>query len=176
MRIYSLAAALVLGVATLSSASTAIANSDYKAMPGGACMPYGSSTWADMTWRPSGVNNPGTANQYVLCSVMHDAEYEWTDANPGYVSLVFKAQSTAPITCTLTVGSTLVGAATTYSQSLTLAAGDYGSLSFPAAVGDTSDALSYNPVSVNCRLPPKTTLVRVLVDDTQATHYTTPAP
>jgi len=163
----AIAATLALG-AFLPGAATA---GDYKTLPAAACMPYGYTTfWEDLVWRPSGVNNPTSNNKHVLCWIMQDDEDEWAVGRAASVRLFFKQGGKSnPITCTLTVGSSLTTGATTYSQSITPAANTTMQLQFSSVIGDGGIWI-WNPVSVNCRLPPGATLTRITTFESGATH------
>lgn len=163
----------VVAVMLLPAAPSANAT-DYKTFTGTACMPYGANTsWADLTYRPSGVTTEGTANEYILCGLTTDTESGWGVGTEAAVTLAFKTGSAnSPITCTANVGSAfLIGGALTYAGSLTLSANTTGNLTIPSLTSDSWYA--WVPVSVNCRLPPKTTLARIYMNETIST-YTPP--
>ena len=173
MKIYGLKAALLTAaycIATLPAAPVAEA-ADYKTFPGTACMPYGNNTsWAELTYRPGGVTTEGTANEYILCGLTTDSENGWSSTTPTNIGMSFKTSSTtnSPITCTANAGSAFIFGALTYAGELNLAPNTTGTLSINGVFG--SDSYSWLPVTINCRLPPKTTLARIYMNEPSSTY------
>jgi len=177
MKTHGLKAAMLTAaycIATLPAAQVASAT-DYKTFSGTACMPYGANTsWAELTFRPGGVTTEGTSNEYILCGVSTDTENGWTNAASANMGLSFKTSSTtgSPITCTATSGSAFIFGALTYAGSLNLAQNETGTLTLSNIVSEAG--YSWVPLTVSCRLPPKTTLARIYVNEMPST-YSPPA-
>lgn len=168
-------AALVLLLGGLVS-QPAAASQDYKSVSPMECLPRGpGTTFAELTYGPYGITNPGTSSESVICPIPGDSESGWTTTPGESASLVvyYRIGSVSGnISCTAFTGTTAVTSASGYSvshASPTQAAGTRGF--FLLSLADSSGILGgAPPASLVCTLSPKAALGWISFLETQETN------
>ena len=95
-------------LSSLSLAPAARASEDGKVINPATCQPYGpDTTTAELAWSPTGVYNPGTASEKVMCVLSRDQETAYVEG--GVAAVVwYRVLGPTPsrMTCSLYIGST----------------------------------------------------------------------
>ena len=162
-------AILTLVIAALF-ASPQIAQADYKTRTGSACVAYGATTTPDeLQYLVGGITTRNATDEFILCDFVVDSEYGWYNAaNSASLTMYFKAGNVdAPVSCTATAGSAYMYGVLTYSAAQTIPATFSSTLSFSNMTAPGS--YSWAPFNVNCKLPAKATLARMVLNETGAT-------
>ena len=101
-----LSVATLVVAATLSPATIAW---DSKALPSApSCIPYGpNTTAAELQFTPTGIYNPGTTIENVICALPRDEESLYSDANAVFADITYRVlgPTQGRLTCTLFVGT-----------------------------------------------------------------------
>jgi hypothetical protein len=156
----TLAIGLALGVAP----QAAFAN--YKTSTGSACLAYGNTTTPDeLLYLVNGIATRNATDEFILCDFVVDSENGWYNAaNSATLSMYFKAGNIdAPVTCTATAGSAYMYGVLTYSVAQTIPATLSSTLSISGMTAPGS--YSWAPFNVNCKLPAKATLARMVLNE-----------
>jgi hypothetical protein len=154
-------------------ATPAHATDDFKFVSAADCEPYAPDTTAnELEVTPSGVYNPGTTLERVLCPMPRDQEDIYTSGSVQVI-VYYRGLSAYPgrLTCTLYVGSTSMQTAAVYTTSVagpTVANGNRTNLTLDGATQST--AFHTVPVNVLCAIPPKLSLAGMFFDETAATQ------
>ena len=159
----------MLGLA-LSFASADASASDRKILaPQGVCAPYTPTTsMSELMIRPYGITNGGTTPEAVMCTIINDSEINWTatDLKDASVEVAFQSGAMGgDFICQVYVGSSMDAAAAVFSSTINMAANTVENVSI---FGINSDAVGVGfmanyPVSLYCRIPPKSTMLRIRV-------------
>lgn len=144
-------AAIVVAAAALAVPADADATIVQNAS--GACQGARANYAASLRARPTGMNNEGTADVYVSCSMSTPDFYQSANDANGVV-LANRGTEDATVSCTLAAGSYENLPATLFPKSITVPAG--GStvvLSWDAAT-DNAGTYFANTINYSCILPP----------------------
>ena len=166
-------ACCVVVIALLAAAPAARAFEDGKLLNPAICQPYApDTTAAELAYSPTGVYNPGTTSEKVLCVLPSDQETAYA-ANGMGVSLWYRVVGPTPsrMTCSLYIGSLSQDDApvSTSTASGTLESG--GSRGYLSVTG-TAHATPWAPVTLICSIPPKTSFAAMRFVELEATHLT----
>lgn len=162
--------ALTLAIAAVFAASPQSAQANYKTSTGSACLAYGASTTPDeLQYLVGGITTRNATDEFILCNFVTDSEDGWYNAaNSASLTMYFKAGNLdAPVTCTATAGSAYMYGVLTYSAAQTIPATLSGTLSFSNMTSPGS--YSWAPFNVNCKLPARATLARMVLNEAGAT-------
>ena len=158
----ALLSTLVVSLASLAAAVPAQAGADGKNLsPATACEPYGpDTTRAELQFSPTGVYNPGTAIEKVMCLLVYDQESRYADHDlEVQVRYRVLGPTQGRVTCTLYVGSASVQ---TEAVSTNTASGPLVSNGTRSYVTMYSGAgqVGYNsaPMALICAISPKTSM------------------
>lgn len=163
------ATALTLAIAAALSIAPQTAHANYKTSTGSACVAYGGSTTPDeLLYLVNGITTRNATDEFILCDFVVDSENGWYNAaNSATLAMYFKAGNIdAPVTCTATAGSAYMYGVLTYSASQTIPATLSGTLTFGNMTAPGS--YSWAPFNVNCKLPAKATLARMVLNESGA--------
>lgn len=150
---------------------------DAKALaPGGACVAYGPDTTpAELQFTPSGIYNPCTGIEKVLCSLPRDQDSAYAEGE-AFIEVTYRVLGAAPgrLTCTVFVGSAHHQTQAVYTSTavgLPVASGNRSSLQLEGA----TQQVGYHviPVAMVCAISPKTWMSTVYFDES---GYTQTAP
>lgn len=159
-------AALTLAIAAALSAAPHTASANYKTSSGSACLAYGTTTTPDeLLHLVNGIRPRYDTDEFILCNFVVDSENGWYNAaNSATLQMHFKAGSIdAPVACTATAGSAYMYGVLTYSATQTIPATLSSTLTMSGMTAPGS--YSWAPFSVNCRLPAKATLARMVLNE-----------
>jgi hypothetical protein len=159
-------AALTLAIAAALSAAPQTASANYKTSTGSACLAYGSTTTPDeLLYLVNGITTRNATDEFILCDFVVDSENGWYNAaNSATLQMYFKAGNIdAPVTCTATAGSAYMYGVLTYSATQTIPATLSSTLTMSGMTSPGS--YSWAPFNVNCRLPAKATLARMVLNE-----------
>ncbi|NOT87426.1 MAG: hypothetical protein HOP03_04505 [Lysobacter sp.] len=162
----SSSAALTLAIAVALGAAPQAAHANYKTSTGSACLAYGNSTTPDeLLYLVNGIRPRYDTDEYILCNFVVDSENGWYNAaNSATLSMYFKAGNIdAPVTCTATAGSAYMYGVLTYSAAQTIPATLSSTLTMSGMTSPGS--YSWAPFNVNCKLPAKATLARMVLNE-----------
>jgi hypothetical protein len=167
-----IACASLLCVFAGALAPIATAAEDWKAFSPTVCQPLGpNTTVTELTLNVSGLYNPGTTNETVMCPLMTDGETAWdfeTEIN-GKLRVHYKAGSVAgKVYCTLYTGSGAVNVGPIYTTSYNPANAVAGTRdSFELLVAESSQMYTTSPqVNLLCTISPKATLGTIFLWET----------
>ncbi|MFC5571469.1 hypothetical protein ACFPN1_15520 [Lysobacter yangpyeongensis] len=166
-------AVMATGMFALAPAAHAL---DSKNSNGAECQPYSTTTLpSELSFRANGLKNISANTEYVVCNVNVDADNPtiWTDANPADVYVTFHTPTAATPRCELYIGSNLDGTPVSYVQQANMTAGQVANLNFLSASGTgvVSSFMATYPVSLYCRMPPNSSIVRIrVVESATATN------
>ena len=154
-------------------ASGAQAASDAKGLGASACLPYAPDTsYAELTYSPTGIYNGGTTNEKVMCTLVRDQDTAYAMDGLG-VAVYYRVLggTAARMTCTLFIGSTTMQTDPVYTTTVT---GDYasgGGRDFLLMYGGPQSLeLTSLPVTVLCVIPPKTSFGALRYVELDITH------
>jgi hypothetical protein len=143
--------------------------------PGTSCTAYApDTTAAELQFTPTGVYNPGTVVEKVLCQIPRDQEAAYTNGQLTVI-VVYRVIGGTPskVTCTLFIGSTAQQSEPVYTNT---AAGNMVSSGTRAQLtltGATSNSFAW-PVSSTalvCNLPAKTWIGGIYMEELGTTDY-----
>lgn len=164
----------MLGVA-LSSVSTDASATDRKILsPQGVCAPYTPTTsMAELIVRPYGITNGGTTAEAVMCTIINDSETNWTATDSKTASVTVTFQSGAlggDFICQAYVGSSMDAAAAVFSNTVNMPANTVANVDIGSISADTVGVgwMANYPVSLYCRIPAKSTMLRIRVYESGA--------
>lgn len=163
----------------LASAPAALGQSyDQKAISPMDCQPYAPDTgWGDVQFTPTGIYNPGTTTEKVICALPRDAETGYTMANYLVLTVYYRVIGASPgrLTCTIFVSSTSMtpNAVTTVTASGPLASGGARNMVDLTVSSQPSPYVS-NPNSLVCAISPKTSMGGIYFYEQNATDYVEP--
>jgi hypothetical protein len=147
---------------------------DAKALaPGAACVPYApDTTGAELQFTPSGIYNPGTSIEKVLCSLPRDQDSAYT-AGQMFAAVTYRVLGAAPgrITCTVFVGSAQQQTDAVYTSTavgMLVASGTRGSIQLEGATQPAGTHVV--PVAMVCAISPKTWLSTIYFDESDQTQ------
>jgi hypothetical protein len=155
---------LAIGIALGAAPQTASAN--YKTSTGSACLAYGATTTPDeLLYLVNGITTRNATDEFILCNFVVDSENGWYNAaNSATLSMYFKAGNVdAPVSCTATAGSAYMYGVLTYSAAQTIPATLSSTLTMSGMTSPGS--YSWAPFNVNCKLPAKATLARMVLNE-----------
>lgn len=147
-----------LSIAVLVAAAAALtvpadANATIVQNAAGACQASRSDYAASLRIRPTGMNNEGTANVFVSCS-LNTSDYYQSANDVNGVVLGNRGSADKSVSCTLAAGSFENQPSTLYPKSINVPAGvDYVVLSWDPDV-DNAGAYFPNSINYSCVLPP----------------------
>ena len=139
--------------------------------PAASCIAYApETTAAELQFTTTGIYNPGTTAEKVLCALPHDTETYYSDQNVMQVTVYYRVLSGAParMTCTLFVGTTSQNSTAVTTATVM---GDYAS-----AGGRTAFAIelqtqglqsTFQPNALMCAIPPKVSLGAITIIESQ---------
>jgi hypothetical protein len=130
---------------------------------------------SELVYSQTGVYNPGTTNESVICEMPVDADHSWssTPSNGTSLNVYFRAGSVSgKVACTAYTGSTGVLAGTTYSVANNpagIAAGTRGN--YVMQLAESSGLYgAAPPTNVICTLTPKATLAAIFLFEDISTN------
>jgi hypothetical protein len=170
MRPVLLAASLV---AVIGFPATTRAWDGKAVSPGAACVAYApDTTAAELQFTTTGIYNPGTTTEKVMCSLPRDVEYPYGETNTLNVVSYYRVLGGAPgrLSCTLFMGTSTQqsGAVATVTGNGDLKSGGArGSVTLNAATQD--GGFTFTPVSLLCTISPKTSFGAIVVTEAQST-------
>ena len=158
MRLPACLAATLVVVAALSSPAAAW---DSKILPSApSCIAYApDTTAAELQFTPTGIYNPGTAIEKVICTVPRDEETVYSDANALIVDVYYRVigPTQGRMTCTLFIGSQVQEAATVVSNTATGAFVSGGNRTgVEMVIKSQPSATVFVPTTMVCAIGPKT--------------------
>jgi hypothetical protein len=161
LRTFAAAATLVLFVV---GAPAARAVSDLKATGAGACLPYApDTTYAELSYGPTGIYNGGTTNEKVMCTLLRDQETAYAMDGVGVV-VYYRVLGGTParMTCTLFVGSTSMQTDAVYTSTAAGGLASGGGRDYLLVYGGPQ-SLENNalPLTLLCVIPPKTSFAAI---------------
>jgi hypothetical protein len=169
-----LALACVVGAVAMAPAARA---TDSKSFSPSLCQPYAPDTSAaELQYTHTGIYNPGTTTEKVLCTVPRDQETELVTGDIA-VAVHYRVLGATParLTCSLFVGST--SHMTAYAVSTT-ASGNLisgGNRDFFYLIGGTqSESFQTAPMTLVCVIPPKTSFGGFDVSESKPTENIPP--
>jgi hypothetical protein len=157
-------------------APSAQAAEDWKAFSPTVCQPMGpGTTVAELTLNVSGLYNPGTTNETVMCPVMTDSEVPWSDMAgiSAKVLVHYKAGAIAgKVFCTAYSGSGAVDQGPIYSLSYNPPNQPAGTrLYFYIDLAESGQGYLTSPqVNLLCTISPKATLGTIFLLETVSTN------
>jgi hypothetical protein len=158
------AALLVVAAASMSPASAI----DGKVVGAGtACIAYGpDTTAAELQFTQTGIYNPGTTTEKVMCQLMHDLEGEYLGDPALQARVSYRVLGATPgrVTCTLFVGTTSQQTDPIYATTLSgdlQSAGGRGQLVFSLAGGMQQAGYNMVPTTMICAISPKTSMATI---------------
>jgi hypothetical protein len=172
---HSITVIVVVLAGGLVSAQTHAA-SDIKSIGPLGCQPYGpGTTISELIYNQTGISNPGTTNESVICQIQGDAEGSWSSTPGSSANLYvwYRAGSVSgKVACTAYTGSTAVAAGSTYSVAhnpTAVAAGirDHYTIQLAEVSGAYGAA---PPISMICTLTPKAILGTIFVEELVVTN------
>lgn len=149
--------------------------------PTGICAPYTPTTsMAELIIRPGGITNGGTTAEAVLCSIPVDSETNWTatDGKTALIEVTFNGGAIGgSFMCQAQVGSGFDGTPATFSSTQNFSANAVNNVTISGVHGDAvaSAWMAYFPVNLYCRIPPKSTMLRIRVSENGAQETDDPA-
>lgn len=160
----------------LACASTAFAYDAKVVPPGASCVAYGpDTTAAELQFSQTGVYNPGTTIEKVLCQLIHDQEgaYASTDALQVRVDYRVLSGATGRLTCTLFIGTTSFQTDPVYTHTTSGPLVSGGNRSYLYVQGGTQQ-LNYNlvPSALICAISPKTSMGSITFSEAGDTDIT----
>lgn len=161
----------VLGLLVAGVFSEAGATDRKILAPQGVCAPYTPTTsMSELMIRPYGITNGGTTAEAVMCTIINDSETNWTATDFKNASLEVTFQSGVfggQFICQAYVGSGMDGTAAVFSQTTNLPPNQVSNVSINDINADTVAAgfMANYPVSLYCRIPPKSTMLRIRVHE-----------
>jgi hypothetical protein len=167
----------VLAVFLLLAGSSSAFAYDAKVVPPGAsCVAYGpDTTAAELQFSQTGIYNPGTTIEKVLCQLVHDQEgaYASTDALQVRVDYRVLGGATGRVTCTLFIGTTSFQTDPVYTATASGPLVSGGNRSYLIVQGGTQQ-LNYNlvPSALICAISPKTSMGSLFFSEAGATEVT----
>jgi hypothetical protein len=149
---------------------------DGKALPSApSCIPYApDTTAAELQFTPTGIYNPGTAIEKVICAVPRDEETVYTDANALVVDVSYRVLGGAPgrLTCTVFVGSTTQESATVVSNTASGALVSGGTRTgVEMIVMSQPSSTVFVPSTLVCAISPKTSMGTIVVSEHNGTDF-----
>lgn len=154
----------------LSGISSDASATDRKILaPQGVCAPYTPTTsMSELIIRPYGITNGGTTAEAVMCTIINDSEGNWTatDFKDASVEVAFQSGSLGgQFICQTYVGSSMDAAAAVFSSTENLPANTVANVSMSGVNSDTVGLgfMANYPVSLYCRIPAKSTMLRIRV-------------
>lgn len=171
-------AALLLLALVISPAS-ALDRKIYS--PTGICAPYTPTTsMAELIIRPGGITNGGTTAEAVLCSIPVDSETNWTatDGKTATIEVTFDGGTLGgSFVCQAQVGSGYDGTPAVFTQTKTFTPNLVDNITLSPVHGDgvVRGWMAYDPVNVYCRIPAKSTMLRIRVSENGAQETDDPA-
>jgi hypothetical protein len=157
----------LLGAAVALSLSSSASASDAKVTHGAECQPYSTTTIpSEISFRANGLKNISANAEYVVCNIMVDTDNPgtWNDANGATVTVTFHTVAAGTPRCELYVGSNLDGTPVSYVQQTAFSPGQVGNLNFSASgQAAVQSFMATYPVSLYCRMPPNSSIVRIRV-------------
>lgn len=171
--------ALILGLVGLGASMSVwnVEAADLKIYaPQGVCAPYTPTTsMSELIIRPYGITNGGSTPEAVMCSIPVDSETVWTatDGKTAQVDVTFQGGSVGgDVTCQVYVGSSMDSPAALFSGSKTLNPNDVDNVTISGIHSDAVIAgggfMANFPASLYCRIPPKSTMLRIRVTENGA--------
>lgn len=137
--------------------------------PTGICAPYTPTTsMAELIIRPGGITNGGSTAEAVLCSIPVDSETNWTatDGKTALIEITFNAGTVGgSFLCQAQVSSGFDGTPAIFTTTQNLPANSVNNVTISSIHGDAVAAtwMAYYPVNLYCRIPPKSTMLRIRV-------------
>lgn len=168
-RIALSATGLTLAIGLTLGAAPQAALANYKTSTGSACLAYGGTTTPDeLLYLVNGITTRNATDEFILCNFVVDSENGWYNAaNSATLYMYFKAGNIdAPVSCTATAGSAYMYGVLTYSTAQTIPATLSSTLTLSGMTSPGS--YSWAPFNVNCKLPAKATLARMVLNETGA--------
>lgn len=164
-----LAMAGVAGLMLSSIPSDANASDRKILAPQGVCMPYTPTTsMSELIIRPYGITNGGTTAEAVMCTIINDSETNWTatDFKDASVEVAFQSGALGgQFICQTYVGSSMDAAAVVVSSTTNFSPNTVDNVSMYGVNSDAvgSGFMANYPVSLYCRIPAKSTMLRIRV-------------
>ena len=170
-----LAAAFVAATTMLSPAASA---SDRKVNNASICQPYrNTTTHADLAFRPAGLTNVSATEEYVICPILIDTDSPttWTDTSTAFVGVAMYNPGVEVPTCRVIMGSNLAGSTAGFNFELSESSNDvwFGSTT-AQATGVSQTGMVYVIGTLYCKMPPGTTMIRIVVTEDGATDIPPP--
>lgn len=104
--------------------------------------------------RPLAVQNEGTSNAFVTCSLTTDTDFGTSEGTEGYaVWFINNSASVKTVDCTGVIGRALVGSPTFIVKSVSVGAGATAFLVWDATDNGGNPFDAALPVNVSCNLP-----------------------
>jgi hypothetical protein len=166
---------VALAVLVAASAPSALAvNYDGKSVSPSVCQPYApDTTAAEIQVSQTGIYNPGTVIEKVICPLPRDAEVGYSGDNTAVLAIHYRVLGAAPgrVTCTMFVGSSsqgnyAVATATASGDLVSAGARDYFYLTAPSQ----NENWLLAPNVLICAISPKTSLGAIAIEEESATQ------
>jgi hypothetical protein len=141
---------------------------DQKSVSPSICQPFApDTTAAEIQVTQTGIYNPGTAIEKVICALPRDAETAYTTGSLS-LAVYYRVLGGAPgrVSCTIFIGSTSMPAAvvaTTTASGPLVSGGDRSYVAFNAPAQVNADMVSNTLI---CAISPKTSLGSIYVYET----------
>jgi hypothetical protein len=146
---------------------------DFKFVSAATCQPYGPDTVAsELQVTPTGIYNPGTTLERVLCPMPRDQENSYVTGDVE-VSVYYRGMSAyaGRLTCTLYVGSSSMQSTAVYTSTVAGPTAANGARTSLYLTGGTQSTAFYTaPVNVLCALPSKMSLAGLFFNEVKATQ------
>jgi hypothetical protein len=160
-----------LAAAALLPSPAAQAFLDRKSVSPSDCIPYAPDTTSgELQITPTGVYNPGTTTEKVICPLPRDQDTAYVADNIAVI-VYYRVLGGAVgrLTCTLYVGSSSMQASAVYTNSASGPLVSAGARSSVTLSGATQPEFSSVPNTLVCQISPKTSLGAIYMDETVQT-------
>lgn len=172
MKLFKLiSATCIVGFATISAINPAHAASDWKVFSGGSCVPFGTTTAADLTVSGLGVTNKSTtASKSVLCPLVYDGEGKITAEAPTTVVVYYgSGAASGNVYCSVYVGGPQTGQVSATLNGTWIAPNTNLEVYAEITTGPAGNRVGY-PMNLVCTLTARTSLRHIYVRELIATN------
>ena len=168
----ALLTAPLVAAAAAAPVDTARAATDFKFIHANDCVPYGpGTTVGELTVYPSGLYNPGTTAEKVLCPLPRDQDDAYLSGDVD-ITVYYRGLGTpGRVTCSLFVGSSNMQTGAVYTNTVVGDLAGSGAREYLVILGagQSSEFLT-TPATVLCTLDPKMALAGLFFNESGPTN------